>query len=81
MVRHNTQTVQLSLEQAELLVRMDERLISVEKTVLSIQENLKLLDNRYVEKEEFIPVKNVVYGLVGLFLTGLVGAIISLVLF
>lgn len=39
----------------------------------------KKLNDRYVSKEEFEPIKKVVYGLVGLILVAVVGAIISLV--
>ena len=34
----------------------------------------------YVSKEQFAPVKNIVYGLVGIILTSVIGAILLLVL-
>lgn len=37
------------------------------------------LSSHYVSKEEFEPVKKIVYGLVGLILVAVVGAVISLV--
>jgi len=40
----------------------------------------KKLDNKYITKEQFEPVRNVVYGLVGLLCTGVVVAIIRMVL-
>lgn len=43
----------------------------------SLCENM---DKKYVNKEEFKPVKIVVYGLVGIILTGVVGALIGLVI-
>lgn len=57
----------------ELLIRVDER------TKLIIEE-MKTLKNSYVRKEEFEPVKRLVYGLVGLILISVVGSIIALVL-
>lgn len=38
------------------------------------------LDKSYVTKEEFAPVKTLVYGMVGLVLTAVAGALITLVL-
>jgi hypothetical protein len=37
------------------------------------------MDDSYVTKDEFAPVKNLVYGLVTLILTAVVGALIALV--
>lgn len=41
--------------------------------------NIKL-DDKYVTKEEFIPVRNVVYGMVAIILVAVIGAIVTLVL-
>ena len=41
--------------------------------------NIKL-DDKYVTKDEFIPVRNVVYGLVGIILLSVIGAILTIVL-
>lgn len=38
------------------------------------------LDSNYVPRSEFIPVRNLVYGLVGLILTAFIGALATLVL-
>jgi len=38
------------------------------------------LESHYVTVEEFDPIRKVVYGLVGLILTGVVGALITLVI-
>lgn len=51
------------------LAYIKEKLTSVETKVSS----------NYVSKEEFDPVKKIVYGLVGLILVAVVGALISLV--
>lgn len=39
-----------------------------------------LLENKYVTKEGFEPVRRIVYGLVGAFLLAIVGAIIQIVI-
>lgn len=38
------------------------------------------MENNYVTRDEFTPVRNIVYGMAGLILIGFVGAIISLVI-
>ncbi len=54
------------------------------KSIFDIHENLKTintkLDNTYLTKEAFYPVKVVVYGLVGTIMMGFIGAIIRLTL-
>ncbi len=37
-------------------------------------------DERYVNQDQFVPVKTIVYGLVSLILTGVVGAILALII-
>ncbi len=44
-----------------------------------LQEIKGLLKNSYVTKEEFAPVKNAVYGLIGSAVLGVLGALIRLV--
>lgn len=44
-----------------------------------IQEMSKRLCESYVTKEEFDPIKKVVYGLIGLILTAVIGGLIALV--
>lgn len=36
--------------------------------------------SRYISKEEFEPIKRIVYGMVGLILVGVVGALLTLVI-
>lgn len=44
-------------------------------------EEIKLkLEQQYVSQDQFLPVRNVVYGLVTLILVGVVGALIALVI-
>lgn len=38
------------------------------------------LDHNYVTKEEFAPVKTLVYGMVGLILVAVIGALLTLVI-
>lgn len=57
----------------ELLIRIDER-------TQGMQEDIAVLKNDFVKKEEFRPIKNLVYGLVSLILTGVVGALLALVI-
>jgi hypothetical protein len=40
----------------------------------------KLVENKYVTKDEFDPIKKVVYGMVGLILVAVVGAVLALVI-
>lgn len=40
----------------------------------------RLLDDRYVTQKEFSPVRNLVFGLVGTILMGVIGALMALVL-
>ena len=54
---------------AELLVRIDERTARQERDTA-----------KYVTREEFAPIKGLVYGLVGLLLTGVIGAVLALVI-
>jgi len=49
----------------------------IKKTLASIENQLS---DKYIMRAEFEPVKKVVYGLVGLVLTGVVTALIALVL-
>ena len=61
----------------------DER-SSVEVELKYIRRDLDVinekLDNGFVTKEEFAPVRNLVYGLVGLLLTGVIGSFLMVVI-
>ena len=54
--------------------------VEVKELRADIKEIKELLGNKYVTMKEFIPVRLVVYGLVGLMLAGVIGAIVSSVL-
>jgi hypothetical protein len=53
------------------------KLENIEQDISSIN---KKLENNYVTKDRFEPIKSVVYGLVSLILVAVTGAIISLVI-
>lgn len=59
------------------------KLAVVQNDVTYIKEKLKIIDakmdNHYVTKEEFEPIKKIVYGLVSLILVAVVGALVALV--
>ena len=62
----------------------DETKLAVIQTDLTyIKEKLNAVDNKvsshYVSKEEFDPIKKIVYGLVSLILVAVVGALVALV--
>jgi len=45
-----------------------------------VKQKLNKLDEKYVYRSEFVPVKKIAYGLVSLLLCGVVGAVLGLVL-
>lgn len=55
----------------------------IAKDIGYMKDKLEDVDNKlsshYVSKEEFEPVKKIVYGLVGLILVAVMGAVVSLV--
>lgn len=62
----------------------DETKLAVMQTDLTyIKEKLNAVDQKvsthYVSKEEFEPIKKIVYGMVGLILVAVVGALVALV--
>lgn len=66
------------------LAVMSEKVSNIETSLVeikkSIEELVKKIDDTYVTKNEFAPIKSVVYGLVTLILTSVVGAIIYMVI-
>lgn len=62
----------------------DETKLAVMQTDLTyIKEKLNAVDTKvsthYISKEEFEPIKKIVYGMVGLILVAVVGALVALV--
>jgi len=58
-----------------LLARIDERTQALQREVHAIAEHLK---EDYVTAAEFVPIKKIVYGLVGLVLTAVTLAVLGL---
>ncbi|QNN23538.1 hypothetical protein HED60_15055 [Planctomycetales bacterium ZRK34] len=63
-------------DQATLLARVDERTLAMQEAIDRIAERM---DEQYVTKAEFRPVRGVVYGLVALVMTATVGALLDLI--
>lgn len=61
----------------KLLIRIDERTQNLMKNVGELSE---LITGEYVTKQEFGPVKSIVFGMVGFVLIGCLGALTALVL-
>jgi len=63
--------------------RDDIKLAVIQNDLTYIKEKINAVDtkvsNSYVSKEEFEPVRKIVYGLVGLILVAVVGALVALV--
>ena len=60
---------------------MNKRIDDIKKDIKEdINEVKKLLGNNYVTDKELLPVRLVVYGLVGILLAGIVGALVSSVI-
>lgn len=64
--------------------RDDIKLAVIQNDLTYIKEKLNAVDTKvsqnYVSKEEFEPVRKIVYGLVGLILIAVVGALVALVI-
>jgi hypothetical protein len=45
-----------------------------------VDEIKGLVQTKYVTKEEFLPIKNLVYGMVAVIMTGVIGAVLALVI-
>lgn len=61
----------------------DVKLAVLQNDMSYVKDKLDSIDNKvssgYVSKEEFEPIKKIVYGMVSLILTAVVGAVIALV--
>ena len=60
-----------------LLARLDERDHEIMRRLERIE---RMLESEVVHRQEFAPVQRAVYGLVGLTLSGVAGAVLALVL-
>jgi len=64
-------------EYGEKLARIDERTLNIQESLQRVEMELS---QNYVSKSEFAPIRLIVYGMVGLVLTAVVGAVITLAL-
>lgn len=53
---------------------------NIDANISEIKGLIKLSDDKYVNQDQFWPIKTLVYGVVGLMLTGVVTALLALVL-
>lgn len=64
--------------------RDDIKLAVIQNDLTYIKEKMTAIDNKvssgYVSKEEFEPIKKIVYGVVSLILIAVVGAVVALVI-
>lgn len=54
--------------------------VKLEFILKELDEIKAQLEKKYVSQSEFAPVKNIAYGMVGLILTAVVGALLTLIL-
>ena len=73
----------MSNETDTKLAVMSEKMKNIENDIseikLGINELIKKMDEKFVTKNEFTPIKQIVYGFVGLIVVAVIGALISLV--
>lgn len=67
----------LNEDESKLLARIDERTLHVMGTVKQLAD---IVEAGYVTKQEFAPVKNVIFGMVSFILISVLGAVIALVI-
>lgn len=69
---------------AEAVARIDERTKKLSddmhSLVIKINKDIQEIRREFVSKEAFAPVKNVVYGLIGIILMSVVGALVGLIM-
>lgn len=72
----NTKSTRTRSENTQLAVMAND----IKYVVKSVDDLNNKIDHNYVTKDQFEPVKRIVYGLVGLILVAVVGALLSLVI-
>lgn len=73
----NTGVNKLSPEDRDLLIRLS---VQMEQIIGDMHKLRNDLSTNYVTRNEFTPVRNIVFGLVGAILMGLIGAFTSFVI-
>lgn len=68
----------------QLLHRIDERTNVLNTKINEVKGELHdlraMIDNKYVSRDEFTPVKNIVYGMVSMLLAAILGAVVHIVI-
>jgi hypothetical protein len=67
-----------------LLIRLDEKFQAIQSDIVDLKNEITQLknhaENHLVTQKEFAPVKQSVYAAIGIILTGVMGAILMLIL-
>lgn len=78
-IKSNNEAIAKKVESVE--ARINTRMTDLERKLNErIASTNAELDANYVKKETFLPVKNIVYGAVAMILTGVFGALLTLVI-
>lgn len=64
--------------QQDLLARLDERMSQVVKSIEEMKDEIRDARDEFVSKQEFAPVRAIVFGAVALILVAFMGAILYL---
>lgn len=59
---------------------VDVKLARIEERLNTLIEKLDSIEDDFVKIGEFTPVRNIVYGLVGIIMVGVVGALLNLII-
>jgi hypothetical protein len=65
-------------EQNDLLARLDERFAAFQKSFEEMKDEIRETKDRFVSRDEFAPVRAIVFGAVGLVLVAFMGTLIYL---
>lgn len=63
----------------DLVSRIDERSKAIKDSIEYLKKELVSLEDRFVTQDQFEPVKQIVYGLVGIVLVSIATAVVALV--
>ena len=68
-----------NMKETNIETRIEVAIEQIRQLRTDVTEIKQKLDSNYVTKEEFSPVRQIVYGIVSLILLGVVGAVLALV--
>lgn len=69
----------MSHEETESVGVLNERLKNAIRAIEGLTEKLEEMEDRFVTRKEFTPIQKLVYGGVAIVLSGVLGAVLSLV--